>query len=157
MDWSMPGLPVPHHLLEFVQVHVHWIDNAIQPFHLLLPSSPLAFNLSQHQGLFQAVSCSPQVAIVLELQLQHQLFQWIFRADFIDWIDWFVYLTVEGILTSLLQHHCSKVSILLHSAFRRSYMYKVYASSTVNICSTKFSKYLIIIIIVIGDHLFSNC
>ena len=59
MDWSMPGLPVPHHLLEFVQVHVHWIDNAIQPFHLLLPSSPLAFNLSQHQGLFSWVRSFP--------------------------------------------------------------------------------------------------
>ena len=72
-------------------------------------------------------------------------------------IDWFVYLAVEGILKSLLQHHSSKVSILLHSAFRRSYLYKVYASSTINICSTKFSKYLITIIIVISDHLFSNC
>ena len=72
-------------------------------------------------------------------------------------IDWFVYLAVEGILKSLLQHHSSKVSILLHSAFRRSYMYKVYASSTINIYSTKFSKYLITIIIVISDHLFSNC
>ena len=59
MDCSMPGLPVPHYLLEFVQIHVHWIDNAIQPFHLLLPSSPLAFNLSQHQGLFQWVGSFP--------------------------------------------------------------------------------------------------
>ena len=59
MDCSMPGLPVPHYLLEFVQIHVHWIDNAIPPFHLLLPSSPLAFNLSQHQGLFQWVGSFP--------------------------------------------------------------------------------------------------
>ena len=48
---SMPHFPVPHHLLEFAQVHVHCI-NAIQPSHPLSPFSP-AFNLSQHQGLFQ--------------------------------------------------------------------------------------------------------
>ena len=51
-DCSAPGLPVPHHFLEFAQVHVHWIGDVIQPFYSLLPSSPSAFNLSQHQGLF---------------------------------------------------------------------------------------------------------
>ena len=40
MDYSTPGLPVPHHLPEFAQVHVHWIGDAIQPSHLLSPSSP---------------------------------------------------------------------------------------------------------------------
>ena len=48
----MSGFAVPHHLLEFAQVHVHWICDAIQPSHPL-PFSPSAFNLSQHQGLFQ--------------------------------------------------------------------------------------------------------
>ena len=58
-------------------------------FHPLSPPSPLALNLSQHQGLFQWVSCSYQVAKVLELQLQHQSFQWIFRTDFFqDWLVW---------------------------------------------------------------------
>ena len=52
MDCSMPGLPVTHHLLEFAQVHVHWISDAIQPSHPLLSPSP-AVNLSQHQGLFR--------------------------------------------------------------------------------------------------------
>ena len=52
MDCSTPGLPVPHHLLEFAQVHVHCLGDAIQPSHLLSPSS-FAFSLSQHQGLFQ--------------------------------------------------------------------------------------------------------
>ena len=80
-DCSTPGFPVPHHLLEFVQVHVHWISDAIQLSHPLLPSSPTAFNLSQHQGLFQWVGCSHQVAKVLELQLPS--FQWIFRIDFL--------------------------------------------------------------------------
>ena len=46
MDCSMPGLPVHHHLLEFAQIHVHWISDAIQPSHPLLPSSPPALNLS---------------------------------------------------------------------------------------------------------------
>ena len=49
----------------------------------LLSPSPPAFNLSQHQGLFQWVSSSHQVAKVLEFQLQHQYFQWIFRTDFL--------------------------------------------------------------------------
>ena len=53
VDCSMPGLPVPHHLPEFAQVHVHCISDAIQPAHPLTPSSPSALSLSQHQGLFQ--------------------------------------------------------------------------------------------------------
>ena len=54
-----------------------------QPSHPQLPSSPSTFNLSQHQGLFKWVGCSHQVAKVLELQLQHQSFQWILRVDFL--------------------------------------------------------------------------
>ena len=52
-DCSMLGLPVPHHLLEFAQVHVHFISDVILASHPLMPSSPSAFNLSHHQGLFQ--------------------------------------------------------------------------------------------------------
>ena len=55
MDRSLPGLPVPHHLPEFAQVHVHWLSDAIQPSLPLLPSSHFGFNLSQYQGLFQCV------------------------------------------------------------------------------------------------------
>ena len=68
MDWNTPGFPVPHRLPQFAQVHDHWVGDAIQPFHPLWPSSPSAFNLSQHQGLFQWVSRSHQVAKVLALQ-----------------------------------------------------------------------------------------
>ena len=50
--------------------------------------SPPAFNISQHQGLFQWISSSHQVSKVLELQLQHQSFQWTFRTDFLE--DWLV-------------------------------------------------------------------
>ena len=50
---SMPGFPVHYHLLELAQTHVHWVSDAIQPFHPLSCPSPPAFNLSQHQGLFK--------------------------------------------------------------------------------------------------------
>ena len=62
---------------------------AIQPFHLLSPPSSLAFNLSQHRGLFQWVNSLHQVAKILELQLQHQPFQWILRVNLVkDWLVW---------------------------------------------------------------------
>ena len=82
MDYSMPGLPVHHQLLEFTQTHVHWVGDVLQPSHLLSSPSPSTFNLSQHQGLFKWVSSSHQMAKVLQFQLQHQSFQWIFRTDF---------------------------------------------------------------------------
>ena len=53
MDCSTPGLPVHHQLPELAQTHVHRVSDAIQPSHPLLSPSPPAFNLSQHQGLFQ--------------------------------------------------------------------------------------------------------
>ena len=63
--------------------HVHWVSDAIQPIHPLSSPFPAAFNLSQHQHLFQWVSSSHQVVKVLEFQLQHQSFQWIVRTDFL--------------------------------------------------------------------------
>ena len=83
IDCSTPGLPVHHQLPGFTQTHVHWVSDAIQPSYPLLPPSPPAFNLSQHQGLFKWVSFSHQVAKVLEFQLQVQSFQWIFRTAFL--------------------------------------------------------------------------
>ena len=81
MNCSSPGLPVHHLLLEFTQTHVRWVGDIIKPSHPLSFPSLLTFNLSRHQGLFQGVSSSHQVAKVLEFQLQHQSFQWIFRID----------------------------------------------------------------------------
>ena len=75
MDSSMPGFHVHHQLVEPTQTHVLRVNDAIQPSHPLLSPSPPAFNLSQHQGLFQLVSSSHQVVKVLEFQLQHQSFQ----------------------------------------------------------------------------------
>ena len=103
---STLGFSVLLYLQEFAQTHVHWVGDAIQPSHSLLPSSPPALNLSQHQGLFQWVSSSHQVVKVLNLQLQS--FQWVFRVDFLE---------VKGTLNSLLQHHSSKASVLQRSVF----------------------------------------
>ena len=83
MYCSMPGLPVHHQLPEFTQARVHLVSDVIEPSHPLSSPFPPAFNLSQHQGLFKWVSSSHQVARVLEFQLQHQSFQWIFRTDFL--------------------------------------------------------------------------
>jgi len=110
IDCSMPGLPVHHQPPEFTQTHVHWVGDAIQPSHPPLSPSP-TFNLSQYQGLFQWVSSLHEVAKALELHLQHQSFQWIFRTDFLR-MDWLDLLAVQGTLKSLLQHHSSKASIL---------------------------------------------
>ena len=122
MDHGTPGLLVPHHLLEFAQVYVHWISNAIKHLILCLPSSPSAFNLSQHQGLFQWVSSSNQVAKVLELQLQLPALPINIQANKYSglislWIDWFDLLAVQGTLKSIREHYSLKASILLHSAF----------------------------------------
>ena len=116
MDCSMPGFPIHHQLLELAQTHVSWIDDAIQPSHPLSSPSLPAFNLSQHQGLFQWVSSSPQVAKELERQPQHQSFQW-YSGLISFWIGWLDLLAVKGTLKSLFQHHSSKASILQCSVF----------------------------------------
>ena len=77
--------------------------------HLLPPSN------FPRIGIFQWVSSSHQMTKLLEFQLHHQSFQWIFRTDFLImyWLDLFA---VQGTLKSLLQHHSSKAWILWHSA-----------------------------------------
>ena len=69
MNCSTPGLPVHHHLPEFIQTQVHRVSDAIQPSHPLSSPSPPAPNPSQHHGLFQWVNSSHEVAKVLEFQL----------------------------------------------------------------------------------------
>ena len=81
MNRSTPGLSVHHQLPEFTQTHVHRVGDAIQPSHPLSSPSPTAPNPSQHQGLFQWVNSSHEVAKVLEFKLQHQSFQWTPRTD----------------------------------------------------------------------------
>ena len=66
MDCSTPGFSAHQHLPEFARTHVLWIGDAIQPSHPLLPASPPAFNLSQHQGLFKWVSSIEKPTIQAE-------------------------------------------------------------------------------------------
>ena len=113
MDCSTPGFPVHHQLPELIQTHIHRISDAIQPSHPLSSPSPPAFNLSQHQGLFQWVSSSHQVAKVLEFQLQHQSFQWILRIDFL--LGW------TGLISFLfkgLSRVFSSTTVQKHQFFR---------------------------------------
>ena len=95
MDCSMPAFPGLCYLSELAQIHVHWVSDDIQSSYPLSPPSPHALNLSQHQGLFQWVWSSHQVAKVLEHQLQQQSFQWTFRVDSFR-IDWFDLLQSKG-------------------------------------------------------------
>ena len=116
MDCSTPGLPVYHQHLEFTQTQVHQVSDALQPSHPLSSPSPPAFNLSQHQGLFQWVSPSHQVAKVLEFQFSiSPSYEYSGLISFR--IVLFDLLAAQGTLKSLLQHHSSKASILWHSAF----------------------------------------
>ena len=113
MDCSIPGFPVLHYLLEFAQACVRWIDGAIQLSHPLWPPSPLALNLSEHQGLFSRCIRWPKYwSFTFSISPSSEYSGLIsFRMD---WLD---HLAVQGTLKSLLQHHSSKASILWHSAF----------------------------------------
>ena len=116
MNHSTPGFPVLQHLPIPAQTHVRRVGDATQPSHPLSSPFPPAFNLSQHQGLFQWVSSLHQVAKVLELHFS--ISPSSEYSGLISFrIDWFDLLAVQGTFKSLLQHHSSKASILQHSAF----------------------------------------
>ena len=108
MDCSTPGLPVHHQLPEFMQTHVQWVSDTIQPSHPLSSPSP-ALNLSQHQSIFQWVSSSHQMAKVLKFQLQHQSFQWNTQ----DWspLGWTGWISLQskglsrGFSNTTVQNH----------------------------------------------------
>ena len=114
MDCSMAGLPVHHQLLELAQTQVYQVGDATQQSQLLSSPSPPAFKLSQHQGLFQWIISSHQVAKVLVINISPSNE----HPGLISFrMDWLGLLVVQGTLKSLLQHHSSKVSILQCSAF----------------------------------------
>ena len=116
MNCSIPGFPIPHHLPEFSQIHVHWIDDAIQPSHplsplLLLPSifpsirvfsfeSALCIRWPKYWSFSFRIGPSSEYSRLISFR-----------------IDWFDLLAVQGTLKSLLQHHSSKASVLQHSDF----------------------------------------
>ena len=116
MDCSTPGLLVHHQLPELTQTHVHRVSDAIQISHPLSCSSPSAFKLSQHQ-IFSNESAlhirwSKYQSFSLNINFSNEYSGLIsFR------MDWLALLAVQGTLKSLLQHHSSKASILLCSAF----------------------------------------
>ena len=83
MEYSMPSFLVCHQFPELTKTHVHGVRNTIQWFHPLSSPSPPAFNHSQHQCLVKWVSSLHKMAQVLEIQLEHQSFQRIFRTDFL--------------------------------------------------------------------------
>ena len=103
-------LPCHHQLLEPTQTHVHRVSDAIQPSHPLSSTSPPAFNLSQHLGLFQWVSSLHQVAEILEFQLQRISPSNEYSGLISFRVEWFDLLAVQETLKSLLQHYSSKAS-----------------------------------------------
>ena len=100
MNCSTPGLPVRHQLLEFTQIHVQWVGDAIQPSHPLLSPSPPAPNPLKHQCLFQWVNSLHEVAKVLEFQLQASVLP-VNTQDWspLGWIGW-ISLQYKGTLKS---------------------------------------------------------
>ena len=116
MDGNTPGFPVFHHLPDFAQTQVHWVSDAIQPSHPLLPPSPPAFSLSQHQGLFQWVSGLHLVDEVIGVSASASVLMNIqdwFPLGLTGWIS----LQFKGFSKSLFQHYSLKASVLWHSAF----------------------------------------
>ena len=116
MDWNTSGFPVLHYFLEFAQAHVHWISDAIQPSHSVVPFSSClqsfpALGLFQMSQFFasggQSIGVSASASVLP-----------VNNSGLISfWIDWLDLLAVQGTLKDLLQHHSSKASILRHSAF----------------------------------------
>ena len=99
VNCSTPGFSVLHYILGFAQTHVHLVSDAIQPSHLLLPSSPPALSLSQHQGLFQWVGCLHQVpkywSFSFSISPSNEYSGLISFGN-----DWFDFLAVQGTLKS---------------------------------------------------------
>ena len=115
IDLCRPGLPVPHHLLEFAQVRIHWISDTIQSSHPLLPPSPTAFfpsiRVFSNESVAQ-VRWSKFWSFSFSISPSNEYSELLsFR------IDWFDLLAVQGTLKSLLQHHSWKTSVLWRSTY----------------------------------------
>ena len=116
MNLSTPGLPVHHQLLEFIQTHVHWFGDAIQPSHPLLFPSPPAL-------IFHNVRVFSNESALQTTWPKYWSFSFNISPSnehpgLISFrMDWLYLLAVQGILKSLIQHHSSKASILQCSAF----------------------------------------
>ena len=128
LDCSTPGFPVLHHLLEFSQTHIHWVGDAIQPSHPLLPTSPPALIFPQHQSF--PMSCLFGIRWPKYWSFNFSISPSNEYSGFIFFrIDWFDLLAVQGTLKSLLQHHSSKASVLQCLTF-------LWSNSHICICET---------------------
>ena len=138
MDCSTPGFPVHHQLPELAQTHVHRVSDAIEPSHPLPSPSPLAFNLSQHQGLFEQ-------SVLLIRWSKSQSFSFSIspsneQSGLISFrIDRFDLLVVQGTLKSLLQHHSSKASNFQCSAFFIVQLSHLHMTARKNIALTRWT------------------
>ena len=116
IDCSTPGSYVLHYLPEFAQIHVHWVGDAIQPSHPLLPLLLLP-------SIFPSISVFPNESVLRIRMANYWSFSFSISPSneysglFSFRIDWFDLLAVPGTLKSVLQHHSSKASILWCSVF----------------------------------------
>ena len=113
MDCSTPVLPVPHHLLEFAQVHVYFISDAILILWcpLLLPSVfPSIRDFSNGSSVL--IRWPNYLSFSFSISPSSEYSGLIFFK-----IDWFDLTAVQGTLRSHPQNHCLKASIICHSAF----------------------------------------
>ena len=133
-DSSPTGLPVNRQFLEFAQIHIHWVGDAIQPSNPLSSPSPPAFYLSQHQGLFQWVTSWYQWPKYLRFSISPSNE----NPGLISLrIDWFDFSAVQGTLKGLLQHHSSKASILWHWVFFVVKLWHLYMTSGKTVALTR--------------------
>ena len=116
MNHSEPEVPVNQQLPEFTQTHVCWVGNAIHPSHPLSPSLPPVLNLSQHQGLSKESALC--IGWLKYWSLSFNISPSNEHPGLISFrMDWLDHVAVQGTLKSPLQHHSSKASIPLLSAF----------------------------------------
>ena len=97
VDCSTPGFPVPHNLPEFVQIHVHWVNDTIQSFHPLLFPSSLAFNLSSASGSFPVRELFPSAGQSIEASAS--------ASDFPMNIEGWFYLILIGLISFQSKGH----------------------------------------------------
>ena len=133
MDRSTPGFPVHHPLPELAQTHVRRVGDAIQPSHPLLPPSPCALNLSQHQDLFQRLA----VCIKWPKYWSFSISPSSEYSELISLkINRFDLLAVQVTFSSLLQHHSLKASILWRSVFFTVQLSQLYVTTGKTIALT---------------------
>ena len=150
MDYSTPGFLVLHGLPQLAQTHNHWVRDAFQPSHPLSSPSPPAFNLSQHQGLFQPalhIRWPKYWSLSFSISPSKEYSGLIsFRIDCCD------LFAVQGTCKSLLQHDSSKASILCSAFFmvRLSHPYMTTGKTTVLTRQTFVGKIMSLLFITLS-------